>query len=893
MLAMDSTTFPAQATTQHERAGAVAPNSASMARAAYVAIGDSYASGEGSFSYLAGTDENSNECHRAKRGYAEQLPKSLAMSLRFAACSGAVISDLYETDTVVAKKYYGFSPAITANVGQAKQLSNLSSATKLVTLSIGGNSAGFAPLLTDCVFGSGIAHGGTTGRRGCESRDKTAALINLSYLKHGRKSGKCTPYYPKAEKGGRGGFCGAEPALASVYETVAKDAPNAAVYIVGYPNLFGHLTKTCRLGGGANGSYWITASDANWINTLSVRLDGDIAAATAAASKATGRTIRSINPAATFKDHGICDTGAPWINRLDLDAGGLGNGHQPESESFHPNVTGQNALYSLISKTIAATRIPVITTTHLPTGTVGQPYSAELTTADHRTGTWAITSGKLPAGLSPSGHTITGTPTTAGTSTFRLTFSDNNHQTAKAAGSIVVDPARGSGPWIPMKTPLPANAGGGPSVLRSVACGAVASCAAVGIYTDNNGLIQGLIDTSADSTWTSVEAPLPGNAFNDGVQFAPAGLTSVACATANSCVAIGNYTGFNGDTGLIDTLSEGTWTAAEAPLPLGAPTVQQNLNLSAVACPAVGSCVVVGRYTDDAGNGQGLIDTLSGGVWSSSVAPLPAGATAAGIGNAGVGLESVACGAAGSCTAVGDYDVATDNGLGIGLIDTLSDGTWSPTEAPEPTNAEKGTAPTINSDPGPAVACGAADSCTVIGQYTDNNNNVQGLFDALTDGAWTTTEAPVPNAFANTGPGPYLESVACGAAGSCNAIGETGATGLAVVYASADGAWTATPEPVPPGVENVSVQPVACGPPGNCTAVGQEFGSTDFDQGLIDTLLDGNWSTTEPPLPATAPASSIAGLASVAYDPDAARVAVGYYSDDNNIEQGLIETSSA
>jgi len=54
---------------------------------------------------------------------------------------------------------------------------------------------------------------------------------------------------------------------------------------------------------------------------------------------------------------------------------------------------------------------PVITSTTLPNATLGQPYTTTLTTADNRNGTWSITTGTLPAGLTLTGNTITGTPT--------------------------------------------------------------------------------------------------------------------------------------------------------------------------------------------------------------------------------------------------------------------------------------------------------------------------------------------------------------------------------------------------------------------------------------------------------------------------------------------------
>ena len=70
---------------------------------------------------------------------------------------------------------------------------------------------------------------------------------------------------------------------------------------------------------------------------------------------------------------------------------------------------------------------PVITTVSLPSGVVGTPYSGKLAVANSLAVTWSVESGSLPDGLTlGSDGSITGTPTTAGVSTF----------TAKAAGPV-------------------------------------------------------------------------------------------------------------------------------------------------------------------------------------------------------------------------------------------------------------------------------------------------------------------------------------------------------------------------------------------------------------------------------------------------------------------------
>jgi hypothetical protein len=68
----------------------------------------------------------------------------------------------------------------------------------------------------------------------------------------------------------------------------------------------------------------------------------------------------------------------------------------------------------------------VITTTSLSDGVVGTAYSATLTaTGGNGTYTWSLASGSLPAGLSLSSTgTISGTPTTAGSSSFTVRVTD-------------------------------------------------------------------------------------------------------------------------------------------------------------------------------------------------------------------------------------------------------------------------------------------------------------------------------------------------------------------------------------------------------------------------------------------------------------------------------------
>lgn len=85
-----------------------------------------------------------------------------------------------------------------------------------------------------------------------------------------------------------------------------------------------------------------------------------------------------------------------------------------------------------------------VTTTTLPSGTVGTAYPSTQLTATGGTNsyTWAVTSGALPNGLNLStGGLITGTPTANGTFGFNATATDANGQPATRTLAITISPA--------------------------------------------------------------------------------------------------------------------------------------------------------------------------------------------------------------------------------------------------------------------------------------------------------------------------------------------------------------------------------------------------------------------------------------------------------------------
>lgn len=91
---------------------------------------------------------------------------------------------------------------------------------------------------------------------------------------------------------------------------------------------------------------------------------------------------------------------------------------------YFRDADGQTTSKSISLTVDEPTGPPEISTTSLPGGSVSYAYTATLETVGNRTGTWSLSAGALPAGLTLNGSTgvISGTPTKAGTVPFTVKF---------------------------------------------------------------------------------------------------------------------------------------------------------------------------------------------------------------------------------------------------------------------------------------------------------------------------------------------------------------------------------------------------------------------------------------------------------------------------------------
>src|SRR6476469_4103483 len=216
-------------------AGLVTPllvQPAQAAAPAYVALGDSYASGTGTRSYIA----DGTSCQRSTSAYPSLIAAARGYALNFRACSGATVADVTNT-----------------------QLSALTAAPNYVSISVGGNDAGFADVLTECAQPGWMSN--------CDGAINTTLPSRLSTL----------------------------------YSGIRSRSPYAKVVVVGYPRIFN--------GEDCNAFTWFSPAEESRLNQTADLLNSRLAAAASAAG------FSFANPTSRFVGHAVCDADE-WINGL-------------------------------------------------------------------------------------------------------------------------------------------------------------------------------------------------------------------------------------------------------------------------------------------------------------------------------------------------------------------------------------------------------------------------------------------------------------------------------------------------------------------------------------------------------------------------------------------------
>lgn len=301
----------------------------------YVAMGDSFSSGEGVAPYLPGTDSADNRCHRSTSAYSKVVETKSTTKPGtpvFVACSGAVTNDLFEPNHLGNKTSTGQV--------EAPQLEALDANTTLVTITIGGNDLGFAEVLTSCVVSS------KDPDPKCRNKNpkltKRVAYFTTAFpaIAAPVKSAVGTPIRP----------------LVTVVRGIRARAPEAKIIVLGYPSLVsvGWGGKRCVAGAlNINGGALLQAmpviyrEDATWLDSQSRALDLKMMSAV---TQSGVSNIEYVSTVPRFIGHGVCSK-SQWIHPI---SGSVTlKDWKPinvevDSKSFHPNWIGQRAYAGLV-----------------------------------------------------------------------------------------------------------------------------------------------------------------------------------------------------------------------------------------------------------------------------------------------------------------------------------------------------------------------------------------------------------------------------------------------------------------------------------------------------------------------------------------------------------------
>ena len=219
----------------------------------YVALGDSYSSGVGTDHY-----DLSSSCDRSSLAYPALVAAAKSYALNFQACSGATTTDVVHS-----------------------QVAALGTGTNVVTVTAGGNDAGFVSLLVNCTLTNCVS-----------SINSTITWVNTQLAAR----------------------------LDAMDTQIKTRAPSAKVIVLGYPHLF---SGTCL------GAFGISSSEVTASSNLADAMDN----VTRTEAAKYGFTYKSA--IAQFTNHGVCASKA-WLHGLDL---------LSVTSSYHPTATGHSSGY--------------------------------------------------------------------------------------------------------------------------------------------------------------------------------------------------------------------------------------------------------------------------------------------------------------------------------------------------------------------------------------------------------------------------------------------------------------------------------------------------------------------------------------------------------------------
>lgn len=241
--------------------------------------------------------------------------------------------------------------------------------------------------------------------------------------------------------------------------------------------------------------------------------------------------------------------------------------------------------------------------------------------------------------------------------------------------------------------------------VNAIACPSAGSCSAGGTYTDHQGNGQAFVVNEVSGAWQHVEE-VPGTPqLNVGGR---AEINAIACPATGYCSAGGDYTGAgHREEALVVKEVAGTWQPASEVPETGVLNGSGDASVVSVSCGAQGNCSAGGYYADR-GKFEAFVVNEVSGIWHRAEEIPGTGVLNVG-GNAKV--RSVSCASAGNCSAGGYYATGKSQ-FGAFVVNELN-GTWGRAEeVPNTAHLDIGHLAGLD-----ALACGAVGDCSAVGDY--------------------------------------------------------------------------------------------------------------------------------------------------------------------------------
>ncbi len=289
----------------------------------YLALGDSYISGEGAYNYKEGTDTERNGCHQSLLSYPYLLGQN-ASSFASVACSGAKVHNVVGP-LVGEEKQSQLKDRLEPTGEEVNQATEYRAPgiifqndfvradnPSAITISIGGNDIGFGDILKKCVHPFENLKDNLITHHTCyPTYEDRLEVVNAISSKM--------------------------PKLRELYKDMRNNGTETRrVYVIGYP-------QVAKVGGNCGLNVAMNANEIKFAHDLIRFLNVVIKQAADEAG------VQYVDTQASFDGHRLCEDSSQFIamNGFTVDRNRFGK--FDVSASFHPNKSGHQLLAATVA----------------------------------------------------------------------------------------------------------------------------------------------------------------------------------------------------------------------------------------------------------------------------------------------------------------------------------------------------------------------------------------------------------------------------------------------------------------------------------------------------------------------------------------------------------------